>query len=78
MITKMKFKKEDNPPLHRHPNEQSGYVISGKYILIIDGIEYSITSGDTYSIPRDTDHTVKIVEPGEILDFFSPPRSDYL
>jgi len=31
MITKMLYKKEDNVPLHKHPNEQSGYVISGKY-----------------------------------------------
>ena len=33
MVTKMLYKKEDDVPLHRHPNEQSGYVISGKYRL---------------------------------------------
>ena len=27
MVAKMIYMKEDNPPLHDHPNEQSGYVI---------------------------------------------------
>ncbi len=78
MVTKMLYKKEDNPPLHKHPNEQSGYVISGEYKLIIDNAEYAISQGDSYSIPRDVEHSIKIIEPGEVLDFFSPPRKDYL
>ena len=34
MVTKMLYKSTDNVPSHAHPNEQSGYVISGKYRLI--------------------------------------------
>jgi quercetin dioxygenase-like cupin family protein len=78
MVTKMLYKKEDNPPLHKHPNEQSGYVISGKYRIIIDNVECEIGPGDSYSIPRDVEHSIVIIEPGEVLDFFSPPRKDYL
>lgn len=78
MVTKMLYKKEDNPPLHKHANEQSGYVISGKYNIIIDNIAYNIGPGDSYSIPRDVEHCIEIIEPGEVLDFFSPPRKDYL
>ena len=78
MVTKMLYKKGDNPPLHKHPNEQSGYVISGKYRIVIDDVEYEIIAGDSYSIPRDVEHSIEIIEPGEVLDFFSPPRKDYL
>ncbi len=78
MVTKMLYKKEDNAPPHRHPNEQSGYVISGKYRVIIDMVGYEIGPGDSYSIPRDVEHSIEIIEPGEVLDFFSPPRKDYL
>jgi len=78
MVTKMLYKRSDNPPLHRHPNEQSGYVISGKYTIIIDSVAHEIGPGDSYSIPRDIEHRIEIVEPGEVLDFFSPPRNDYL
>jgi quercetin dioxygenase-like cupin family protein len=78
MITKMLYKKGDNPPLHKHPNEQSGYVISGKYRIIFGDINQLIGPGDSYSIPRDTEHRIEIIEAGEVIDFFSPPRKDYL
>lgn len=78
MVTKMLYKKGDNPPTHTHPNEQSGYVISGEYRIVIDSVAYNIGPGDSYSIPRDIAHRIEIIEPGEVLDFFSPPRKDYL
>ena len=31
MVTRMNYKIGDTIPMHSHPNEQSGYVISGKY-----------------------------------------------
>ena len=78
MVTKMCYKKEGNVPVHSHQNEQSGYVISGKYKIIINNMEYPIGPGDSYSIPRNVEHCIEIIEPGEVLDFFSPPRKDYL
>ena len=78
MVTKMLYKMSDNPPSHRHANEQSGYVISGRYRIFIDDVECEIVAGDSYSIPRDIEHSIEIIEPGEVLDFFSPPRKDYL
>ena len=78
MVTKMLYKKGDNPPIHKHPNEQSGYVISGKYRIVIDNVGYEISEGDSYFIPRDVEHGIEIIEPGSVLDFFSPPRKDYL
>jgi quercetin dioxygenase-like cupin family protein len=78
MVTKMLYKAEDRPPSHQHANEQSGYVISGKYNIVVENIAYPIGPGDSYSIPRDTEHRIEIVEPGEVVDFFSPPRNDYL
>lgn len=78
MVTKMLYKKEDRVPFHRHPNEQSGYVISGKYRIIFGDWDRVIGPGDTYSIPRNAEHRIEIIDPGEVLDFFSPPRADYL
>jgi quercetin dioxygenase-like cupin family protein len=78
MVTKMLYKTGDNPPLHEHPNEQSGYVISGKYRLIIEGVKHNLEAGDTYSIPKNVKHTMEIIESGEVIDVFCPPRPDYL
>ncbi len=78
MVTKMVYKIEDEVPFHKHENEQSGYVISGKYIILISDVEQELNPGDSYSIPSNVKHTIKIIEPGEVLDFFTPPRKDYL
>jgi quercetin dioxygenase-like cupin family protein len=78
MITKMLYKKEDHVPFHKHPNEQSGYVISGKYRIQFANHDQIIGQGDAYSIPKNVEHRIEIIEPGEVLDFFSPPRADYL
>ena len=34
MIAKMLYKKDDNVPFHKHPNKQTGYVLSGTYMLV--------------------------------------------
>jgi quercetin dioxygenase-like cupin family protein len=78
MLTKMLYKKEDKVPFHKHPNEQSGYVISGKYRIIYENNNQEIVPGDSYCIPRDVEHRIEIIDPGEVLDCFSPPRKDYL
>jgi quercetin dioxygenase-like cupin family protein len=78
MVTKMLYKKGDNVPFHKHPNEQSGYVLSGRYRIRFGDYDKVIGSGTAYSIPRNVEHRIEIIEPGEVLDFFSPPRADYL
>lgn len=78
MVTKMLYKKEDNVPFHKHPNEQSGYVISGRYKIQFENWNQEIGPGDSYSITQNIEHRIEILEPGEVVDFFSPPRADYL
>ncbi|MCV9927880.1 cupin domain-containing protein [Flavobacterium sp. LS1R49] len=78
MVTKMLYKSTDNVPFHQHPNEQSGYVISGKYNLKFGGQEYPLSEGDSYSIPANVEHSITIIEAGEVVDVFTPIRQDYL
>lgn len=78
MVAKMLYKDTDNVPFHKHPNEQSGYVISGKYILRFGGQEYELSIGDSYSIPANVEHAIEIIDAGEVLDVFTPIRQDYL
>ena len=78
MVTKMNFEAGDSVPFHSHPNEQSGYVVSGKYLLKLkDGVHF-LTQGDSYAIPENTEHALEVIEKGNIIDFFTPPRQDYL
>ena len=34
--------------------------------------------GDTYSIPANVKHSIEVIEMGKVIDFFVPPRKDYL
>ena len=78
MVTKMNFEVGNSVPFHSHPNEQSGYVISGKYLLKLEERNHILTQGDTYSIPENAEHALEVIEKGNIIDFFTPPRQDYL
>lgn len=78
MVTKMLYKPTDSVSFHKHPNEQSGYVISGKYKLKFGGEEFLLSEGDTYSLPANVEHSIEILEAGQVVDVFTPIRQDYL
>jgi len=78
MVTKMNYNIGDKVPLHFHPNEQSGYVVSGEYIIVIGEDKEILRQGDSYSIPKNIAHSLEVVISGNIIDVFSPPRKDYL
>lgn len=78
MVTKMNYKVGDTVPEHAHPNEQSGYVISGKYRIKFLDMDEILLPGDSYSIPENVPHCWEVIEAGEVIDVFTPVRRDYL
>lgn len=81
MVTKMNYAKGNFASLHSHPHEQCGYVISGKYRLIVETsprIDVVLENGDSYAIPGNVKHSFEVIEGGEVIDVFTPHRSDYL
>ncbi len=78
MVTRMNYKIGNRVPIHSHPNEQSGYVISGKYRIQYQNISEILNPGDSYSIPENIEHLWEVIEGGEVIDVFTPPRQDYL
>ena len=78
MVTKMNFSKGDKVTSHAHPNEQSGYVVSGRLRFKFGEFDEILEPGDSYSIPENVKHTIEVLETGTVIDFFSPPRKDYM
>lgn len=78
MVTKMNYIVGNYATTHTHPHEQSGYVISGKYRMVVDNQEYELTAGDSYSVPGNVPHSFEVLEGGEVIDVFTPIREDYL
>ncbi|MCD8190605.1 MAG: cupin domain-containing protein [Clostridiales bacterium] len=77
-VTKMNYVAGNYASPHRHPHEQCGYVISGRYTLTVGAAAYELTAGDTYAIPGGMLHSFRVLEAGEVVDVFTPPREDYL
>ena len=75
MVAKMNYVKGNFTSTHQHPHEQCGYVISGEYRL---NMEMPLHAGDSYAIPGNTPHSFEVMESGEVVDVFTPPREDYL
>lgn len=78
IVCKMNYVVGNFAAEHTHPHEQSGYVISGRYLMTVDGRVYELKPGDSYAIPGNVPHSFKVLEAGEVIDVFTPIREDYL
>jgi quercetin dioxygenase-like cupin family protein len=77
MITTMFYEKDAIVPVHAHPEEQAGFVISGKVELNIGGNIVILNPLDSYIVPGGIFHSANSLEDSLIVDVFSPPREDY-
>jgi len=65
-------------PLHSHPYEQTGYLVSGRMRLSIGDETFDVEAGDSWAIPCDVEHKAVIIEDAVAVEVFSPVRADYL
>lgn len=77
MICEFKFKADAEIPIHAHPHEQVGYIVSGRVRMTIDDKEFELSAGDSYAAPSNVTHGALILDDATIVDTFSPPREDY-
>jgi len=77
MVTKMHYRKENVIPFHAHPNEQTGYILSGRICVLTSDSRHELGPGDTYAIPANIEHSIEIIENAEEIQVFTPPREDF-
>lgn len=65
-------------PRHSHPEEQTGYLVSGRIRLTIGDRTFDVASGDCWCIEGGIEHQAAILEPSVAVEVFSPVRKDYL
>lgn len=78
ILCEFKLEKGNVLPAHQHPYEQTGYLLSGKLHFRINDIWNLAEAGDSWCIPENVEHEVKILEDSVVLELFSPIRPDYL
>lgn len=67
-------------PLHSHPHEQVGYIVSGRIEHRTPTGSEILEAGTGYIFPSNEPHETHNPGPGPVIvvDVFSPPREDYL
>ena len=65
-------------PIHHHPHEQVGTIVSGEFEMTIGGETSRLKPGDTYIVPGGIEHGGRTGDtPARVMDIFSPVRKDY-
>ena len=65
-------------PVHRHDNEQTGYLVRGSIELLLGAERVTLGPGDSWSIPAGVEHGARVLEDAEAVEVFSPVRPEYL
>ncbi|MEP1198876.1 cupin domain-containing protein [Tateyamaria sp.] len=64
--------------LHNHPHVQSTYVESGRFRFTLGEETRDVGPGDSFVVPSDQTHGCVCLEPGQLVDCFTPRRDDFL
>ena len=78
MMIKVKFEKDAIGPLHNHFHSQITYVAQGRFEVRVDGVVQVLGEGDGFFAQPNVVHGVKCLEPGLLIDVFTPLREDFL
>ena len=78
MAARIMLKKGCLVPQHSHPNEQIAMILSGALEFDLSGEKVIVRTGEILVIPSGVPHSALALEDTEDIDFFSPPRQDWI
>lgn len=64
--------------VHSHPHVQITSVESGVFELTIGGRTARLKAGDSFYVPSGVQHGAVCIEPGVLVDVFTPMRADFV
>jgi len=78
LMTEFRLEQGAVLPRHRHPHEQTGYLVSGCIEMVIGSETHQVFPGDSWCIPGDVEHSAIAREQSVAIEVFAPVREDYL
>lgn len=78
MVVKVSFEKGAIGALHQHYHTQITHIESGSFEVEISGEKKVLKGGDAFYIPPNAMHGAVCLEPGVLIDIFSPMREDFV
>ena len=76
LMSELRMSRGTRIPNHKHPIEQTGYLLSGKTRLFINDQVYTCNPGDSWCIPGDAKNGTFAIKDSVIIEIFSPVRED--
>ncbi len=77
MLIEVTLEKDAVVPMHTHPHEQTGYLVSGRFLFELGDEKRELGAGDCWLVPSNVPHQVTALEDSVFIDVFSPPREEY-
>lgn len=78
LMARFRLDRGSSLPLHSHPHEQTGIMLSGRVRFTIAGDVSDMGPGDSWCIPGGTEHGVEALDDSVLVEVFSPVREEYL
>jgi len=78
MAAYLEFKKGAVVPVHQHEHEQLTHCLSGLMRFTLPDRTLLLRPGEVLLIPGGVPHGAELLEETVEMDFFSPPRQDWI
>jgi quercetin dioxygenase-like cupin family protein len=77
LMTEFRMDRNARLPEHSHPQEQSGYLVSGRLRLYMEDRSFELGPGDNWCVPGNIKHKADVLEDAVAVEVFSPVREEY-
>jgi len=78
LLCEFQLKQGSIIPAHQHPQEQTGYLISGRLRFSSDDEDFIVEPGSSWNFKGGIVHGAEVLEDSVAIEIFSPIRQDYL
>jgi len=78
LLTEVRLARGAVVPMHSHPHEQTGSLISGRLEFDVPGEVTVAAPGDSWNLAANVEHAARALEDTVVVEVFSPVREDYL
>ena len=76
LMTELKLLKGTRIPTHKHPHEQTGYLVTGRTRLFINDQVYNCSPGDSWCIPGNAEHGTYAIKDSVVIEILAPVREE--
>lgn len=78
MVVAFRFAEGGEGRRHSHRHVQSTYCAAGRFAFEVGADRFEVGPGDAFVIPSGVEHGCRALEPGLLIDSFTPRRDDFL